>query len=265
MRRPADREAEFAAALLDAALPAPPGLLGPDGRCSSRRFAVYRNNVAVALTGALEANFPATRRIVGHEFFRAMAQAHALATPPASPVLLQYGAAFPGFIGGLEPAAELPYLADVARIERAWTEAYHAPDAAPLDPVRLAEVTGDAAGRLCFTLHPSVSIVRSRYPALTIWRMNLEGGTPAPVDLDSGGEDALVSRPGAEVEVRSLPPGAAAFIGELADGRGLAIAAETGLAAANSFDLAANLAALLGAGVFADSRIAADPIRTPGS
>jgi hypothetical protein len=246
----AERQAEFAAALLDPALAAPSGLVGPDGEDSPRRFAVYRNNVSVALTEALVANFPATRRIVGEEFFRAMALAHARSSPPTTPVLLGYGAAFADFIAGFEPAAELPYLADVARW--AWISAHHAPDVAPLPPERLADAPGDQAGRLCFDLHPSVRIVCSRFPVLTIWRMNLEDGTPAPIELEAGGEDALVLRPDADVEVRALPAGAAAFISALAAGRNLAAAADAGRRAAAAFDLAGNLTALLDVGAFAN-------------
>lgn len=249
----AERQAYFAMALLDPALPAPPGLIGPDGADSPRRFAVYRNNVSVALIDALRANFPATCRIVGEEFFGAIARTYALSEPPASPVLLDYGAGLPDFIARFEPAASLPYLADVARIERAWTEAYHAPEAAPLDPAVLSNVPHDQAAHLCFRLHPSVRIVRSRFPALTIWRMNVDDGVPASVDLDSGGEDTLVTRPEADVEVRSLAPGGPEFIAALAEGHTFVDAAKAALCAESRFDLTANLTGLLGAGVLVDS------------
>ena len=250
----AERQADFAAALLDPARLAPPGLIGPDGEDSPRRFAVYRNNVAVALSDALKANFPATCRIVGEEFFRAMARAHALGEPPATPVLLDYGAGFPDFIERFEPAGSLPYLADVARIERAWTEAYHAPEAGALDAAMLYKIPLDQAAELRFTFHPSVRIVRSRFPALTIWRMNVADGVPAPLDLDAGGEDTLVVRPEANVEVRAIPPGGVEFVAALAVGESLMEAAKAALRAATSFDLAAHLTALLGAGVMADCR-----------
>src|SRR5579872_1467679 len=96
----AERQRGFAAALLDAALPAPAGLVGPDGEPSAKRFAVYRNNVVVGLIEALKDAYPAVRRIVGEDFFRAMARAYAVREPPASPILLVYGAGFPDFIGG---------------------------------------------------------------------------------------------------------------------------------------------------------------------
>jgi len=250
MQRLADRLRGFSAALLDPALAVPPGLLGPDREPSPRRFAVYRNNVVVGLTEALRAAFPAVCRIVGEEFFRAMARAYVLSEPPASPVLLNYGAGFADFVAHFEHAESLPYLPDVARIDRAWTEAYHAPEAVALEPDAFAVISGDLAPKIRLDLHPSLRVVRSQFPALTIWRMNVRDGVPGPVDLESGGEDALVLRPAADVEVRSMPRGAAEFIASLASGQPLIDAATSAIGADGSFDLAANLAALIGAGLF---------------
>ena len=250
MRRLADRQRDFANALLDPALPVPAGLVGPDGEPSQKRFAVFRNNVVAGLTETLMAAFPAVCRIVGVDFFRAMARAYVVREPPCSPILLVYGASFPDFMDSFEPAATLPYLSDVGRIERAWTEAYHSPEAVPLDPAALRAVEADQLPRVSFLLHPSVRIVRSRLPGLTIWRMNVDGGIPAPVDLAAGGEDALVVRPAAEVEVRSMPPAGADFLNALAVGECVVEATKTAMAADNRFDLSANLAGLISAGVF---------------
>lgn len=246
------RLSDFAAALLDSTLATPPGLVGPDGEPTAKRFAVYRNNVVVGLIEALQANYPAVRRIVGDEFFQAMARAYVIAEPSSSPILLDYGIDFPNFIAGFEPAASLPYLPDVARIERAWTESYHARDVRPLSAEALSAIASGDVVEACFTLHPSLRLVISRFPALTIWRMNVADGVPSPVDLESGGEDALVLRPQAEVEVRSLPRGAAEFLAALADGRKLMEAAKSAMGVEPLFDLATNVAALIDAGAFVD-------------
>ena len=87
LRSLSDVQADFAAALRDPAIPPPAGVVGPDGGPAPRRFAVYRNNVLVALGNALAGAFPAVGRIVGEEFFRAMARNYVLETPPTSPVL----------------------------------------------------------------------------------------------------------------------------------------------------------------------------------
>jgi len=248
--RLADRQREFAAALLDPSAEMPMGLIGPDGRPSPRRFAVYRNNVAVALIEALQANFPATSRIVGEEFFRAMARNYATSEPPASPILLNYGEGFPDFIARFEPAASLPYLPDVARVERAWTDAYHAPDATPIDPNDLAAIPSHLAGDVCLKVHPSVRVVDSRYPALTIWRLNVAEGAPVAIDADAAGEDVLVVRATVEVEVRSMPPGGARFVNALAFGSSLSEATTSALKTSADFDLTANLVELISAGAF---------------
>lgn len=248
----AERLSGFAAALRDPALPAPRDLVGPDGEPAAKRFAVYRNNVVFGLIEALQAGFPAVSRIVGEEFFQAMARAYIVSEPPASPILLDYGAGLASFIGKFEPAASLPYLPDVARIERAWLEAYHARDAAPLAAHALAEIPSDRVANACFKVHPSLRVVPSQFPTLTIWRMNVNDGVPGPVDFESGGEDSLVLRPNADVEVRSIPPGAAEFLAALADGKMLVDAAESAMGIDSRFDLTANIAALIGAGAFVD-------------
>ncbi len=240
----------FAAALLDTTRPVPPDLLGPDGEPTAKRFGVYRNNVIVGLIDALKANFPAVCRIVGEEYFRAMARAYVVLEPPSSPVLLDYGAGFPNFIAGFEPAASLPYLPDVARLERAWTESYHAPDALALAAEDLVELANDCAPTARFTLHPSLRVVISQFPALTIWRMNVGDGVPRPVDLASGGERALLIRPEAGVEVRTVPLGGAEFLSALGEGKTLEEASRIAIRANPTFDLAANIAAIISAGAF---------------
>lgn len=255
----AERLGGFAAALFDPALAVPPGLVGPDGQPSPRRFAVYRNNVVAGLVGALKANYPATCRIVGEEFFDAMARVFAVREPAASPILFDYGAGFAGFIREFEPVAVLPYLSDVARLERAWLEAYHAPEADPLRPEALAAIPSNEVAGLAFGLHPSLRLVRSRFPILTIWRMNVADGVPAPVDLAAGGEDVLVARPAAAVELRAIPPGGFDFVEALREGRSLTRAVKKALGADPRFDLSGNIRDLIDAGAFIGCHAADEP------
>jgi hypothetical protein len=248
MPRLDDRQRDFAAALLDPDLPPPEGLIGPDGEPSAQRFTVYRNNVVVGLIDALADAFPAVRRIVGEEFFRTMARIHAVREPPASPILLDYGANFPEFIAKFPPAAELPYLADVARIERAWRDAYYAAEAEPIGPAAFAGLDFDELPDLRLRLHPSLRLVRSQHPALTIWDMNVREDVHWPLNLRAGGEDALIVRPAAEVEARSLPEGGFEFVEALFRGETVLASSNDAIGACSGFDIAANLSGLLEAG-----------------
>ena len=244
-----ERQKGFARALLNAEVALPSGLTASAAAPSLKRFNVYRNNVMVSLIDALKAAYPATLRLVGEDFFCAMAQVFASAHPPQSPLMIDYGAGFADFIAAFAPAATLPYLADVARIERAWLEAYHAAEAQSLAAHDIADITGEMAVDLVFQLHPSLRVVASPYPALTIWRLNVTARASSECDLDDGAEAALIVRPEADVEVRFLPPGGASFIQALGEGRSLAKAAARALEI-EEFDLARNLKGLLEAGAF---------------
>lgn len=103
-------------------------------------FTVYRNTVMKGCIDALQANYPAITRLVGEEWFRAAAAVFARADPPRHPMLADYGAGFADFLAGFEPAAELPYLPAVARLDRFWSEAHIASDAEPLEAGALARL-----------------------------------------------------------------------------------------------------------------------------
>lgn len=241
----------FVSALLDPEQPLPAVISGPGAKAAVRRYGVYRNNVTVSLINALAAVYPATQRITGAEFFRMMARLHVRATPPTSPLLFEYGRDFPDFIEHYEHAQSMPWLADVARIERAWLDAYHAADAAPLSPTALATIPVDQLADVVLIPHPAARIVRSPYSALTIFSANridrpvtrIEAGEP---------EDALITRPALEVFARRLPPGGAAFLAQLMTGEPLGAAAAAGSSDSPDFDLATNISGMIEAGIFTD-------------
>jgi hypothetical protein len=241
--------ADFAPALMDPACAIPIGLVGPRGKVAVKRYNVYRNNIAVSLIDALAAIYPAVQRITGVEFFRAMARLHIRGTPPTSPLLFEYGRDFPAFIEGFEHAHDMPWLADTARIERAWLDAYHAADASPLSGELLASASPDRLGDLVFTPHPATRIVRSPYPAVAIFAANRVDSPVTPVRSREP-EDALITRPEMEVAVRRLPPGGTAFLTSLIGGNTLQVAAAAAFGDAPSFDLAAGIAAMVEAGAF---------------
>jgi hypothetical protein len=241
--------AAFAAPLLDPGRATPAAVAGPAGKRADKRYNVYRNNVTVSLIDALAAVYPVVQRITGVDFFRAMARCHIRATPPASPLLFDYGREFSWFIEQYEYASAMPWLADTARIERAWLDAYHAADAEPLPPAALAAVPQEKLADLVFIAHPATNIVRSRFSAVMIVASH-RGNEPVGRIDASMPEDALITRPDLDVVLCRLPPGGATFIESLIAGRSLGEAAASALEDASSFDIAANIAAMIEAGAF---------------
>ena len=219
-----------------------------------QRLAICEGRLQIMLARTAEYFLPASARLSRIS----RNQTGVRAEPPNSPVLLDYGAGFAAFIAQFAPAAALSYLPDVARIERAWIEAYHAQEAVPLEAEAFMAIEAGQLAGIRLRLHPSCRIIRSPTPALTIWRMNVDGGVPAPVDVAAGGEDAFVIRPLAQVHVRLMPPGGAEFVLALAAGKSVAQALQSAMAGACGFDLSACLAGLVDAGAFVGYSFAAE-------
>ena len=253
-----ERLREFGAAILDPKAVLPPGLIGPDGEPSLRRFSVYRNNVVVGLIAALKQSFPAVTRIVGDEFMTAMTRIYVANEPPSSPILLHYGKGFADFIQGFEPASTVPYLADVARMERAWHEAYHARETATLDPSSLAGHAPRDFERVMFTPHPSLRLVSSSYPALSIWQMNVGDAEPQPIELTQSNH-AIFLRPHVEVEARAVSASSFAFLQSLVRGETVVQALREATQHDEMFDLGAHLSELFQMGAFEGWKLAEAP------
>ena len=174
--------------------------------------------------------------------------------PPRAACLDFYGDAYPDFLQAFRPAASVPYLADVARLECAVTRALHAPDTERLDPARLAEVAAQDLGRLRLRPEPSLSLLHLRYPADAIWRAVLAGDAAAldAIDPCSGEVFQLVERQASGVEVVRLPADRWRFLQALCDGAPIEEAIDEGL----DFDVAAALAEHLARGRFAGFELA---------
>ncbi|RVD56749.1 DNA-binding domain-containing protein [Mesorhizobium sp. M7A.F.Ca.ET.027.03.2.1] len=238
----------FAAALLDASKPIPTGVTSARGCADAVRFAVYRNNVFVGLTKALAQRFPVTELLVGTEFFTGMARAYAQDNKPASPLIISYGDDFADFIAAFEPAKSVTYLADVARLEAAWTRAYHAADEVPLALPALTKLAPETLAQLRMELHPSAELVASQYPIGSIWASHQDHNV-LPV-TEWRGEAVLLVRPELIVDVHVLPAQDVAFLKALSAGATLGEAAEIAFEQASIFDFGAALVGLVTLGAF---------------
>jgi Putative DNA-binding domain len=236
MDQMADLQTKFSRALLDPAQPIPSAIRGATRRRADRRFAVYRNNVVAGLIDALAGRFPVVRRLVGDAFFEGMARVYVVSCPPASPIMLLYGESFPDFAQNFAPAANVPYLSDVARLEMARGRAYHAADAMQVGPRAFAALPAERLADLRFDFHPSVSIIKSSFPIVSIWKVNDDPDHAVPI-APWAPEAALVARPFGDVQVTRLAPGAAEFLLRLAHNGTMNDAHQVGEEAAAEFDL----------------------------
>jgi len=226
-----------------------------DGRFGGARlFQIYRNNVFISLTGALAAVYPVVQRLVGDGFFNYLADSFIRAHRPRSGNLHDFGAELAGFLAGFPACAEHPYLADVARLEWAYHQVFHAA-APPFDRAALSAVAPADYGALRFGLSPAARLIVSGYPLLAIWRANQPGADDTPVDLGAGGVRLLVFRRELEVEFKLLEPDEYALLAALRDGATLHEASESALEAAADFDLARGLQTHVALGTLTNTAI----------
>ncbi len=243
MRSLSDTQAAFAEALRQPDRTAPDALARSDGRPPGKRFNVYRNNVAVGIIEALRATFPAIERLVGDAFFSAVAKAYLEHEPPRTPLLFRYGRTFGDFLDAFPPAASVPYLGDVARLEWARLEAYHASDRAPISIEALGDVPADQVSGVTFGMHPSLSLIGSAWPVVSLWAASTDRGSSDDVDMKRP-EEAIVIRPTLEVDTRLLPAAGFSFMTGLKEGRALEEAALRAAELEKDFDLASHLQGL---------------------
>ncbi len=224
-----------------------------EGYGAEARLAVYRNNVVSSLTEALAANFPAIHTLVGAGFFGFLSSEFIKAHPPREARLSVYGAEFADFLAGFPAASAHPYLPDVARLEYHWLQAYHAPDAPPLNLQDLQNLPPDAFENLRLTLHPSRYFLASDFPIAAIWEANRaeeQDKEEKHISLDQGGNHILIIRPRLEVEVRTLTPAAFALLEALESGKTLIDSYETAAEQDPVFDLQTSLQQLFAGETF---------------
>ncbi|SMP12861.1 DNA-binding domain-containing protein [Shimia sagamensis] len=231
----------FRSAILDSQQDRPLGLSDAEGQPAGRRFDVYRNNVAVSLTDALATGFPTIAKLIGDENFNAIAGIFLRQSPPASPLMMHYGAGFPDFLRDFEPLAHLGYLGDVADLELALRQSYHAADTPPIEPDALAAIPPEQLGDVTFTFAPAVLAFQSPWPLHAIWAFNMQDG-PKPEAI---AQDVIILRPEFDPEPHALPPGGYVCLTSLRAGDTLGVAATKATEAAATFDLGALLTLLM--------------------
>lgn len=213
-------------------------------------LSVHRNNYRETLSEALAAIFPAIHTLIGGDCFEALVGAFVCAQPPISLVLSEYGADFPAFLAAQQILADIPYLADVARLEWAWNQAFHAPDAPALTPQALGHAL-EGGETIELLLHSSARLVASPHPVLAIWRLaRSDAPDPALPTATEGGDHLLVLRPALKVLVRALDAGAFALLTALQAGQPLEAALAAAIQASPEFSPEGSLGSLVALGAF---------------
>lgn len=210
------------------------------------RLAIYKNNVYASLLSVMSDLYPSVAKTVGDDFFNASARLYLSQHPPRSASLIMLGHDFPEFLETFAPTESLPYLPDVARIDLACHQAYHAMDAEPLSAQDFAALDINVLSGCKLDTHPSARLINSRFACFSIW--NLSGDTRSEIDADNP-ESVLVIRPGMKVNTYSLGSGSYHFVRSLLSGGTLEQALNKGIQSEDSFNPTAAIQFLIQSGL----------------
>ena len=260
MRELADLQARFGAGLEVAGSKAVAlEIFSGESAELATRFDIYRGNARANAAKALAAAYPIIGKIVGGEFFSGLAREYESRFPSVSGDLNEYGESFAAFLATFAPAQDIPYVADVARLEWRAHRAHYAADAKPFDPARLGSVPAERQLHLIPKLHPACSLLHSGFPLARIWEVHQESYQGEfEIDFSRDPAGVLVYRPRFRVEVRRTGDAEAAFLAAAQDGETL----EAALTAAHShdvsFDLGRSLGEWIGSSVIVDFTLNAE-------
>ena len=174
-------------------------------RSAADQFAIYRGSVLGGLSKNLADTYQVSYKLVGGRFFDAMAVRFINKQGSYSPDLNDYGGELAPFIENFPPAASLPYLADVARLEWAWQAVYNSEDYLPGNLHSLHNISEEQQSNIIFHINPTARLLSSDYPVHQIWRTNQDDYSgDAAVDLDQGGIKLIIYRQASNIYMTPL-------------------------------------------------------------
>ena len=231
----------FVDALLDPQAAPPILALWRDHPHNPHRLALYRGNLAATTTKALVAAYPVIAALVGDDFFGALAHAYVRTRPSHDGDLNRFGSELGAFLDDFAHAAQLPYLAAMARLEWAVHRAHYAAAATPVTAQQLGALAPaqlEAARlRLCAACLP----VRFDWAVISLWLAHQPApATGFPADM-AVQEYGVVARPGWRVQVVRLGAGGHAALAVLDAGGTFGAALDAAFDVEEAFDVAAQL------------------------
>ncbi|MCG7530971.1 DNA-binding domain-containing protein [Psychrobium sp. MM17-31] len=188
------------------------------------RLAIYRNNVMHSLTTALGDLYPVIKKLIGDDCFKAAATEFVRLHPPKHAALLHYGEEFSEFISTFPPCVDLPFLADVARLEFVQNQAYHQADSEVFDPQILGQVPAEQLANVSFSVVDSLYLLDSVWPIDEIWQQNQQQEQQT-IDLDNAvAANLIVYREDLAVQMVNLDRNCYVLLSQLISGKAIGVA-----------------------------------------
>lgn len=216
-------------------------------------FSIYQHSVITHLKNALADVYPVLKRLLGEACFEGLARRYSHDYPSPSGNLHDFGEQFPLFLRSLAHLGAWPYLADIAQLEWAYHQIFHAAEQAPLALERLQAIAQTDYSNLRFKLHPASYLIESAYPIQAIWEANqADFSNETTIEVNGNPVCLLVYRQDFIIYMQPLPTAEFAFLQQLMQGRSLTDAYAAACASLPEFNLIECLQRWLQQGLIVD-------------
>lgn len=179
--------------------------LNAQGSVSGReRMAVYSGGYTARIHESLMETYGAVKHVMGEASFLRVAENYAEARSSAGYNLSDAGKDLESFFEKTDWKKNLPFLPDLARLERLVAESFHAFAGKNFDPSILAGFDEDQWNQLRLQFQPFVKIVGSQWPILDIWNARKTPLKEMNIPLIGRPQNVLIYRRDLEVYCKPM-------------------------------------------------------------
>jgi hypothetical protein len=150
------------------------------------RLEIYADMYFVRIHDVLCDEYAKTAAALGARAFHGLVLDYLDACRPDHPSMREVGARLPAFLAAHPATARRPWLAELARLERARLEMVDSADAETLTLEALRALPPEKFSPLCLRLVPSHALFAVRFDVVPLWRSDDLGATlpePSPTAL----------------------------------------------------------------------------------
>jgi hypothetical protein len=177
-------------------------VLGDERLSAEARVDIYANMYFYRIRDALKEDFPATLAVLGEDNFHNLITGYLLEYPPTAPSISDCGQHLADYLRDHPMREGAPFVADLAKLERAVVEVFHGIDAAVLEPAALRATPPEVWPAMKLRIHPAAQILALEWRVSEVLRAVEEGHPWKPAERDA--VKVLVWRRNARVFYRDL-------------------------------------------------------------
>ena len=138
-------------------------IIGDERLSAEERVDIYANMYFYRILEVLQEDFPATLRVIGGERFHNLITGYLIEYPPKHFSIADAGSRLADFISAHPLRDGFPFLAELARLERALIEVFHGSDAVALDAEQMRAVVPTDWPALKLALHPAHQLLELQW------------------------------------------------------------------------------------------------------